>query len=92
MSEKFQTESIIRKLGEMPAGTIIYEEGMADIFGRCSMTIKRAVQRGEIPPGTRLFGRLAWLAGHVLEHIRKRLSKAALEAEQDRKRLTEMEE
>jgi hypothetical protein len=82
---------IIRALGELPPGAIIYEEGMADIFERCTESVKRAVQRGEIPPGIRLFGQVAWLAGSVIDYIRKRLDASVREAERDRKRLSEKE-
>ncbi len=91
MQQNSIDENIISKLGELPSGTIIYEDGLAEIFGRCSTTIKRAVDRGEIPPAIRLFGKAAWLAGNIIDHIRMRLESAAQELERDRKRLSKME-
>ena len=38
---------IVKELGELPPGTILEEEAVARIFGRHSVSVKRAVERGE---------------------------------------------
>jgi len=43
-------KGIIRELGELGAGAIITEEALARMLGRCQVTLKRSVQRGELPP------------------------------------------
>ena len=46
-------------------------------------SVKRAVQRGELPPPCRLFGGNAWTAGAIVQHIEKRLDQAAQEAKRE---------
>ena len=72
---------IIAALGELKPGAIITEEGAAHLFGRHVVSVKRAVQRGELPPPCRLFGVNAWTVGALVRHIETRLEEAAKEAE-----------
>ena len=68
---------IIAIIGELPPGAIVYEQGLAELFSRHPTSIKRAVQRGELPPPVRMFGTNAWTAGALVQHIEKRLGEAA---------------
>ena len=70
---------VIALLGELGPGAIITEEGMARLFSRHPVSIKRAVERGELPPACRLFGGNAWTVGAIIHHIEKRLEEAAKE-------------
>jgi len=72
---------IIAALGELKPGAIVTEEGVAYLFNRHVTTVKRAVQRGELPPPCRLFGQNAWTAGALVQHIENRLEQAAKETE-----------
>jgi len=72
---------VVAALGELAEGAIVFEEGLAHLFGRHPVSIKRAVERGELPPPCRLFGQNAWTAGALVQHIEKRLVKAAKETE-----------
>lgn len=74
---------VIRELAAMAPETIIDEAGLAQIFGRHPVSIKRAVRRGELPPGVKLFGRSAWTARAILDHLNRRLETV----KQDRERL-----
>jgi hypothetical protein len=74
---------IIRELGELPPGAIITEEGLAKIFGRHQVSIKRAVQRGELPPSVRLFGVQVWTVAAIQQHLKNRLETALKESEQN---------
>ncbi len=65
----------------MKSGAVITEEGVAQLFGRCAASVKRAVQRGELPTPCRLFGSNAWTVGVLVGHIEHRLEQAAAEAE-----------
>jgi hypothetical protein len=47
---------IIRELGELPPGTIITEKALGRVLNRHLVSIKRAIERGELPPSIRLFG------------------------------------
>jgi hypothetical protein len=45
---------IIAALAELPPDVIIDGAGLARIFQRHPVSIKRAIRRGELPPGVRL--------------------------------------
>jgi hypothetical protein len=51
------------------------------------VSVKRAVERGELPPSIRLFGEPVWTAGALLEHLSKRLDAAKKETEQLQKKI-----
>jgi len=73
---------VIRELGELGAGAIVTEEGITQLFNRCPTSVKRAVQRGELPPPCRLFGSNAWTVGALVSHIERRLEQAAVKSQQ----------
>ena len=58
------------------------EQGLGALFGRHESSVKRAVERGELPPPVRLFGQNAWTAGVLVRHLESRLEQAAREADQ----------
>jgi integrase len=72
---------IITVLGELKPAAIITEEGVARLFNRHVASVKRAVQRGELPPSTRLFGQNVWTVGTLIRHIESRLDLAAKDVE-----------
>lgn len=78
---------VIAVLGQLRSGTIITEEGVAYLFKRHVTSVKRAVQRGELPPPCRLFGTNTWTVGTLISHIEKRLQQAQKEAENTARRL-----
>lgn len=78
---------IIAALGELPPGAIITEEGLAHLFHRHVVSVKRAVERGELPPPCRLFGARVWTAGALIRYIERQLDKAAQEAEREAQRM-----
>jgi hypothetical protein len=81
---------IIALLGELKPGAILTEEGVARLFNRHVASVKRAVQRGELPPPCRLFGGNAWTAGALVRHIEKRLEEAAQEQERLSRKLAQL--
>jgi hypothetical protein len=81
---------IIAVLGELKPGTVITEEGMAYLFQRHVVSVKRAVQRGELPPPCRLFGANVWTAGALVRYIESRLEQAAKDAERETRRLAQL--
>jgi len=81
---------IVKTLGELPPGAILEEEAVARIFGRHSVSVKRAVERGELPPPVRLFGKPSWTAGAILAHLNARLEAAKREAEKEAARFARM--
>jgi hypothetical protein len=78
---------IIAVLGELKSAAIITEEGVARLFNRHVASVKRAVQRGELPPSTRLFGQNVWTVGTLIRHIENRLDQAAKDAERTAHRI-----
>lgn len=78
---------IIATLGDLKPGSIITEEGVACLFKRHITSVKRAVQRGELPPPCRLFGVGVWTAGAIVRHIEQRLEQAAKDARRTKERL-----
>lgn len=91
-SEKHRggTPGIWRDLGDLPQGAIVTEEALARIFGRHQVSIKRAVDRGELPPPTRLLGGPVWTAGAILSHLEERLAAARKEREKAAKKIQEL--
>ena len=69
------------KLGDLGPDTLIDEAHLAALFGKCRMSVKRSVQRGELPEPVRMFGQPTWTAGAILDHVSKRLDAAQREAE-----------
>ena len=80
-------DGMVKELGELSPGTILEEEAVARIFGRHSVSVKRAVTRGELPPPVRLFGKPSWTAGAILAHLKARLEAAQREVEKEAARL-----
>ena len=72
---------IITALGKLGTGTVITEEGICHLFSRHGDSVKRAVERRELPPPVRLFGQPVWTVGTLLRHLEHRLKEAAKKAE-----------
>ena len=81
MDELGNTCGVIAELGVLGTGAIVSEEGIARMFNRRPTSVKRAVERGELPPPCRLFGGNVWTVGAVVRHIEDRLQRAAKEME-----------
>ena len=78
---------VIVTLAALPPNAIVTEEGMAHLFDRHLVSVKRAVERGELPPPCQLFGSRVWTAGILISHIERRLEQAARDAQKDAKRI-----
>jgi hypothetical protein len=74
---------VIAALGELGSGAVITEQGLCALFDRHGTSVKRAVDRGELPPPIRLFGQNSWTAGVLIRHLESRLQDAAEQAERD---------
>jgi len=81
---------IVAALGELGDGAVIFEDGLARLFERHPASIRRAVDRGELPRPVRLLGRPAWTAGTIRRHFEARLQAAEGEAEKTRERITRL--
>jgi hypothetical protein len=75
---------VISALGEMGPGAIITERGLGGLFERSPDSVKRAVEKGHLPPPTRLFGQNIWTAGVLVKYLEERQREAAQAAEEER--------
>ena len=89
-AEAIPLPGVIAELGALGPNTLISEDGIAQLFDRHRATVKRAVQKGELPPPCRLFGSNVWTVGVLIRHIEQRLEQAALETERDARRLNNL--
>lgn len=81
---------IIRRLGDLPPDAVISEDGLARLFGRHRVSIRRAVKRGELPPSIRLFGESTWTIEALRNHTNKRLEDARKDAERLQQRISRL--
>ncbi len=81
---------IIRELGDLPAETVVTEEGLATILGKHRVSIKRAVKRGELPVPVRLFGEPVWTVAALRDHLNRRLEEAKKDAERLARRISQL--
>jgi len=72
------SSGICAELGDLEEGALITETGLATMFGKHPVSIKRAVERGELPPPTRLMGKQVWTVGSIRHHIEARLESEAM--------------
>ena len=79
--------NIMTALAELPPHTLISEHQLAQLFGRHVSSIRRAIQRGELPPSVPLLNDHVWTAGVLWEHISARLETARKAAAQTVRRL-----
>jgi hypothetical protein len=82
-----ETLEIVPELGALGAGAIVTEAGLAKLLHRHPTSIKRAVDRGELPEPCRMLGAPCWTVGVIVRHIEARLAEAAREAEQTARRI-----
>jgi len=55
---------------------VFNQDELARAFGKHPITIKRAVERGELPPPVRLMGKPTWTGASILKHLETRLNQA----------------
>lgn len=68
---------VFAEIGALPPGAIVTEEGLARMFGKCTASIKNAVDRGELPRPARFMGKNSWTAGAIVRHHESRLQDEA---------------
>jgi len=83
---------IITDFGDLPPDTLLTERALAGIFGLCTTSIKRAVERGELPPPVKVCGKPRWTVKSIVDHIDAGLETVKQEAEADAKRMARYSE
>ena len=81
---------IVRALGDLPPDAVITEDGLAKLFDRHAVSVRRAVDRGELPPSVRLFGKPVWTVRAIREHMAKRLEQAQREADRLKQKVNQL--
>ena len=81
---------VIPELGELGEGAVITEAALARMLQRHQVTLKRAVQRGELPPPVRLLGGPVWTVGAIVRHLEARLTAAAKDAERTERKIQQL--
>jgi len=81
---------IVPELGELGPGAIITEAALAKMLKRHQVTLKRAVQRRELPPPVRLLGGPVWTVGVIVRHLEARLAAAAKDAERTERKIQQL--
>jgi hypothetical protein len=74
-------------LAVLPAQTLISETKLAQMAGRHITSVKRAIQRGELPPPVPLLGANVWTVAAILAHINARLEAERQTAAQTARRI-----
>ena len=74
-----ESESALARLGSEGDNIIISLNDLTQIFHRHTDTIKRAIERGELPPPVRFMGLQVWTAKVIIRHIEERLAEAERE-------------
>jgi len=72
---------LIDSLARLPEKTILDEHRLASLLGVTGRTVRRMVQRHELPPPISFGGRSCWFAGRVLAHLDAQFERAEREAE-----------
>jgi len=88
-TQEAMNTGIIRELGELPPDTVLSEEALAKMFSRHRVSIKRAVERGELPPSVRLFGEPVWTVQALRDHVNRRLEAAQRDTERLQRRISQ---
>jgi hypothetical protein len=81
---------LVTKLAELPPATLLDEVALAGLLGCHRCSIRRGVERGELPAPARLLGKPAWTAGRIIDHFTARLQAAELAAERERARIARL--
>jgi predicted DNA-binding transcriptional regulator AlpA len=63
---------VTTEFAQYPPETLLDQEALAQVLGVSTRTIRRMVDRDELPPGIALGRKRAWLAGKVRDFLSAR--------------------
>jgi len=72
-SDENLTDGAFVDLARLPEATVLTLGELARLLGKHPVSIKRAVDRGELPEPVRLMGKSIWTVRVLIEYIEKRL-------------------
>ena len=61
--------SVVYELGQLPPETFVTQQYVATIFGRSALSVRRAIQKNELPPPIRMFNDRGWFVRHLIRHL-----------------------
>jgi predicted DNA-binding transcriptional regulator AlpA len=67
---------VLEALAELPAKTILDANALAAAFGVSLRTLKRWIQRGDLPAPAPIGGKKVWMAGRILAFVESRIKAA----------------
>jgi hypothetical protein len=79
--------AFLTALSALPPETLISESQLAQMAGRHVTSLKRAIQRGELPPPVPFLGENVWTVGAIRAHISARLEAERTAAAQTARRV-----
>ena len=77
----------ITALAKMDDKTMVDESALAAALKLSKRSVRRMVQRNELPPPFRFAGKSTWFTGKVLAHIEARAEREARDAERAARKL-----
>ena len=81
---------MIDELARLPSKTILDEARMASLLGVTERSIRRTVERGELPPGISLGKRTVWLSDRVLNYVDARAAEVEQEGRQRGRKIRQL--
>ncbi|MBI2192446.1 MAG: hypothetical protein HYU36_10735 [Planctomycetes bacterium] len=88
--ERVEPGFLVDALALLPEKTILDEARLAGVFGVTPRTVRRMVDRFELPPSVPLAGRSVWLAGRVLAYLDSKAREAEDEAGRNARKLQKL--
>ena len=73
-------------LAKLPADTMLPEEALMKMLNKSRKSIRRSVDRGELPAPVRVMGKRVWTVSSIVQHIQNRLKDKANESRSMRER------
>jgi len=87
-AEIIEHPRILSGMAELPGKTLLDEAALATLLGVSKRTVRRMVQRFELPPSIAVGGRATWIVERVLAHLDERARRAAREADRECQRIS----
>ena len=81
-------EKVITDFAELKPGTLVNVTFVADALGVSERTVRRMVQRHQLPPPISFGNASLWLIEHLLDYVSSASEDKMREAKNERKRLS----
>jgi hypothetical protein len=75
----------------LPEKALVDDKALGIALGRGDRSIRRMVERGELPPGISIGGRTLWIVGRVIRHLHAMAEREETKAEMHLAKLKRLE-